>query len=74
MTIDDAIATGDYGPENEGTVEFAKEEPSGGEGAVVLVVCRERAGDSDFAITTYLVRLAQLGPGRYAVSGLEPQG
>jgi hypothetical protein len=74
VTMEDAIATGDYGPENEGTVEFAKQEPSGGKGAVVLVVCRERAGDSDFGITTYLVRVAQLGPDRYAVSALEPQG
>ena len=73
VTADDAIATGEFGPTNEGRVEFAKLEDSGPGVASVLLVCRERPQGGSPTYTTYLAKLFAVAPGRYAMSDLEPQ-
>lgn len=77
LTIDDALATGDFGPENEGSVVVVKAVEGGGEGPTVLVVTRERQvrsgrGLEPYRFVTYIARLAPV-PGGFAVSALEPQ-
>ncbi len=73
VTIDDALASGDFGPENEGTVEFAKLERSSARRATVLLVCRETPQGGSTTYTTYLAELVAVAPGRFAISDLEPQ-
>jgi hypothetical protein len=73
VTIEDALASGEFGPENEGTVEFAKLEDSTSQRASVLLVCRERPQGGSLAYTTYLAKLVAVAPGRFAISELEPQ-
>src|SRR4051794_17996758 len=53
VTIEDALASGEFGPENEGTVEFAKLEDSSPQRASVLLVCRERPQGGSLTYTTY---------------------
>ena len=73
VTIEDALASGEFGPENEGTVEFAKLEDSSPQRASVLLVCRERPQGGSLTYTTYLAKLVAVAPGRFAMSELEPQ-
>jgi hypothetical protein len=73
VTIDDALSSGDFGPENHGTVEFAKLEDSGARSASVLLVCRETPKGGSPTYTTYLAKLVVLAPGRFAMGALEPQ-
>ena len=73
VTAFDAIKTGDFGPENRGSVEFAKLEHSGPHSASVLLVCRETPQGGSETFTTYLAKLSAVAPGRFAMSALEPQ-
>jgi hypothetical protein len=73
VTIEDALASGEFGPENEGGVEFAKLEEFSPQRASVLLVCRERPQGGSLTYTTYLARLTAVAPGRFAISDLEPQ-
>jgi hypothetical protein len=73
VTIDDALATGEFGPENEGGVEFAKLTERRAGQASVLLVCRERPQGGGGLYTTYIARLRAIAPGRFAISDLEPQ-
>ena len=73
VTIGDALASGQFGPENVGTVEFAKLEDSTQQRASVLLVCRERPQGGSLTYTTYLATLLAVRPGRFAMSDLEPQ-
>ena len=73
VTIDDALATGAFGPENEGTVEFAKLEDSSAGRASVLLVCRETPQGGSPTYTTYIAKLVALAFGRFAMSDLQPQ-
>jgi len=73
VTIDDALATGQYEPQNQGAVVIAKRlGPTD-----VLVVTRERLSDGGeplarWRFVAYVVRLAAV-PGGYAVIAVEPQ-
>ena len=73
VTIEDALVTRQFGPENKGTVEFAKLEDSSPRRASVLLVCRERPQGGSLTYTTYLAKLVAVAPGRFAISDLEPQ-
>ena len=73
VTIGDALASGEFGPENEGTVEFAKLEDSTRRRASVLLVCRERPQGGSLTYSAYLAKLVAVAPGRFAISELEPQ-
>ena len=73
VTALDALKSGDFGPANRGSVEFAKLESSGPRSASVLLVCRETPQGGGETFTTYLAKLAAVAPGRFAISDLEPQ-
>jgi hypothetical protein len=73
VTARDALATGEFGLANRGTVEFARLIRHNAETAEVLLVCHERPQGGGELFTTYLAKLRALEPGRYALSDLEPE-